>query len=476
MLKFNIRLIRSAVVLCWLLTLASHSAAMDPAKSFSELDYLKTIELGFRPTSLKLFDDEPLVALGAKASETKSRLALFDIQDGKMRKSVDVPHLIEAIMIDRHSKNIASAGRDADLTGVSKWSLETGKLKSLFMEGRAQAPSVRFCKGTDICVSDLTSRVIRIAPSTMFSDPDGPHEAVLKDYQYSDPTTGRAFNYFGPGTIRNFDFATDESVLFVVDSKESLLTAVGRAEGWQQVSELGYTSTKETIATALGFYKGPPLSGTDEYVGATIIVGDNNLGRLQLTDFDSDFKTFAIIADTEIKFDLLPNSDLAEDSFKTADGTVLIDPPILIDASDDQRVILVGNRFSRTVFLFARIEKRLELIRKIQLPDAPDFLDVTTDGQTAVAAGRRSSALYVLSAPKTGVPDTSRTTEGKPEIRALQRALSDVGYPIGAIDGIDGPITQRAVKQVLIRKNLDIDPQNVEALTQALENLNLSSE
>jgi hypothetical protein len=195
-----------------------------------------------------------------------------------------------------------------------------------------------------------------------------------------------------------------------------------------------------------------------------VVIGDHSLERLTVTDFNEDFKTFATVADTAIKFPLIAGKDVSQGSSVGPDGTPLLRSPIMIDASLQQRVILVGNRFSKKLFLFGRNDSALEKVREIDLSDAPESIEVTDDGQLALVVYAGGNTIGIITAPDGDGAFGDEPGIGEAPVRELQLLLNELGYPVGAIDGMPGPKTQAAVNQIFQQNKIvapSDDPQEV---------------
>jgi hypothetical protein len=80
----------------------------------------------------------------------------------------------------------------------------------------------------------------------------------------------------------------------------------------------------------------------------------------------------------------------------------------------------------------------------VQLPEPPVDLTLSPDGTRAAVLGA-TNALQVIGNPVEWA-STTGATPGSDRIREAQSLLLALRFPVGSVDGMDGPTTQRAVR------------------------------
>ncbi len=200
----------------------------------------------------------------------------------------------------------------------------------------------------------------------------------------------------------------------------------------------------------------------------SFLIADMTRNVLSLVDFNEAFQSLDMLSFVE--FNLAPTRAI----MGRLEGTSMREPAGLISASCDQSVIFLGSKTSYEIAQFARNEDlaSLERVGTIKLPGRPADIAVDQSGNFAVAVSAENRAIMRFGNEAKENP--SDRIIGDADVRELQRTLTEIGLPVGSIDGILGAKTIRAMNLAERRLGIELNPandaaQSVEILKRALE-------
>lgn len=272
-------------------------------------------------------------------------------------------------------------------------------------------------------------------------------------------------DYFAPNAragVMNGWLDADYGAIFLNASWDSRLAAIAVGKS--------YVMSEFSVETASGSYSEPyAVSAVLERhacrrgLPTSFLVADMTRSVLSLVDFDEAFQSLDMLSVVEF------NLTRSGGSSTRLAGTSMREPTGLISASCDQSVILLGSTNSIQVAQFARNKDMasLERVGTIRLPSIATALAVDQSASYAVAVSAQNRAIMRLSNQTTEAPVTR--VIGNADIRELQRTLTEIGIPVGSIDGIVGARTERAIELAERKFGIEIDTQN--DLTGSIERL-----
>lgn len=446
-------------------------AASESLISFerSTLDFSTVLKLPFIASHAHILDSRTVLLTDNSSSNASARLVIYDMADAKEIRSIAVAGSIDAFQFDERSGLAFVAGNMDRDSLISRVRIQDGSVESVLIKGNLAYPAISTDRSGRAYLSDIRYNQIRMFDGGEFLAFDSALTAfkskgeLPKEFFYYPGAL-----YSGAGTVRDFKLSPDEKIVFVSDSKETRVSAM-ELDGKQSIlRQVGYSDFKggSSVPYAL-VVNDTDESETSPAGVASLLLADYGQERLSLFEFDPSYTTFDILADAPMKLPIIPGSDIALSAAKAPDGSPLLQSPVLIDADNGQSAIIVANRFSKMMILYGRNGAALEKIREIPIPEAPRALDVAEDGKLAVAVGRRGDTIAVLRDPPetSGEPTQPNTLIGSDDLRSLQILLNNMGFPIGAIDGVNGNKTGRALRQVLEQNKLELKIENFDDLT-----------
>jgi hypothetical protein len=195
------------------------------------------------------------------------------------------------------------------------------------------------------------------------------------------------------------------------------------------------------------------FSGTNAGV---IVGGFAPVSKLLVAEVDEAFEAFGIVQSVDIIFpDQMTTDARFSDPFKGS--------PLILASDIDQRTIVVGSKLSRYIFVYSKEGRNVTLRGTRVTKSYPQDISVSADG--SIVASLMSGGKEV----EISQPDSDDYSFGGPtEIAEAQRELSELGYPVGGVDGIPGPQTTQAILLFQKRHNLlmsgSLDPVTRDAI------------
>jgi hypothetical protein len=174
---------------------------------------------------------------------------------------------------------------------------------------------------------------------------------------------------------------------------------------------------------------------------ASVVVADfGPVSRLVVAELDEAFGAFAIIQSVDLNFFASsPSGTCVDDLTKS--------PLLLSSDRREQQTIAVGSRLSRDIYIFGRSGRAIELRGSRTLATSPLDISVSPDGSAiAVLMSRDSQGSQVeISHPDSSAYSTTPLSPEQSKLSQAQKALSQLGYPVGSVDGAPGPQTTQAI-------------------------------
>ncbi|MFZ5961382.1 peptidoglycan-binding domain-containing protein [Thalassococcus sp. BH17M4-6] len=441
MIPLPLSLILSAALALILTTLPGAPAAAGP--DFSPVQTL-TVEnrtaLDITPDKVYLQGDDAYV-LGTNAAGA-SVIELRDGQTLQALTSVTLKMAADDLAIDPRGRAVYAIVNDGKSSYVAVFDRKLERIGGLNLRRLLQY-AVLSATPDDF----LTIGALRTDSSDGFfgvvdvNDPTDPQ--FRQSYRASDAWRGVTGAWFDAQNLTLFANAAWDSRLQAI--------SVGKERILSEVSEESASKTaRQPYATFPLLGNLPCRSGR----GTSFLVADMGLQVLSLVDYNDLFQS--LDPQSTVSFSLAPTRAISP----VLPGTNMREPAGLVSASCDQSVILVGSRLSFEIDQFARNDglSILELVGTVTLPFLPSDLDVSEDGSYALATSARDNSLLRLAATDGG--SGSVRIIGDPDVRELQRLLTEIGLPVGSIDGLVGANTLRATALAEKQLGIQLDPQN----------------
>lgn len=272
------------------------------------------------------------------------------------------------------------------------------------------------------------------------------------------------------GGVGSLHVTADGQFTFVGDhasTRLSILDASGRVLdtlGKPATSNRGRVAGQATVS----FHDGSQGVSAP----ASLLMADYASETLRVIDFEPILGALSVTATAPIGLPIQPGSVVATDP---VGATPL--SPILLGASADEGTIAVGNLFSTAVLFFSRTGSVLERIGSATTPRPPAGILVSRTGKTIVVSYPDASfvTIFSLSGPETTAEGGSRLVPGGSRaVRDIQKALDELGYPIGVVDGYAGPRTMQSLDALREKTGRGIDLAKPAEALETLRSLRVS--
>lgn len=380
-------------------------------------------------------------------------IALFDPEALQVVKSVNVPQDVEDLVVHPSFDFVYFVGNDGENAEVSRLDPQSGEISSALFKGQIVSPSMAVDPSGNVYVASAASNQIRVIYAKDFMARDKAVEAFKR---IGETPSGIVY-YSGTGNVRDLAVSGLGSVLFATDTRESRVSALELGGKQSELDQIGYSDAKGQPGVPLVMRARDVQLKSGE--SSSLVLADFQNERLIIADFNPNFQSLDIVSD--ISFKVAAKSG-ARHPQPDASGTLR--SPLLIDTNADQTVILAGSISSDKLLLYGRNDYALEVIREFPLPSPPSALDVSDDGRLALVVSDDHKSISLLS-EQSGNPDNVNDLTQSEDVRQLQRALTNLGFPIGAVDGIHGDRTSRALKKAIGTRKLGFSVDDYRKLT-----------
>ncbi|MFK7875744.1 MAG: peptidoglycan-binding protein [Paracoccaceae bacterium] len=361
---------------------------------------------------------------------------------------------VEDIAADPSGDAVYMIGNNRSATRFQVLDPKLNPLGSLTIKRRIGHPALTTAPDKTVAISGLR---------TEYSDG---YFAAVDVGSLSEPMLRDFFVSGARGGVMNGWIDVGFGAMFLNSASDSRLLAVATGKSYV-MSEFGV----QTASGVLGEpYAIAAQIGHDACRGdqpTSFLVADMTRNILSLVDFDEAFQSLDMLSFVE--FNLSPTRA----TLGLLEGTSMREPAALISASCDQSVIFLGSKTSYEVAQFARNQdlNSLERVGTIKLPGRPNDIVVDRTGDFAIAVSSENRA--IMRFVNESAENPGDRVIGDANVRELQRTLTEIGIPVGTIDGIMGTKTMRAVSLAERRFGVELDPtrdviKSIETLKRAL--------
>ena len=156
----------------------------------------------------------------------------------------------------------------------------------------------------------------------------------------------------------------------------------------------------------------------------------------------------------------------AQSAFESFPDSKVLRPTSLLGSSCDMGVVWISDLNALEIEQFAVNPdlKTLEKVGEIPLSNNPGGLAISTTGNTAYVISGQPWAI-------TRYGSGGNEVSGTDSARALQRLLTERGYPVGVIDGRIGDKTLAAIERFQEQNKVSLDLQgDLEGALETLQN------
>lgn len=193
----------------------------------------------------------------------------------------------------------------------------------------------------------------------------------------------------------------------------------------------------------------------------SFLVSSNINQNLFLAIFDPDYRSLDVVSRTESNLRLN-----AQSAFESFPDSKVLRPTSLLGSSCDMGVVWISDLNALEIEQFAVNPdlKTLEKVGEIPLSNNPGGLAISTTGNTAYVISGQPWAI-------TRYGSGGNEVSGTDSARALQRLLTERGYPVGVIDGRIGDKTLAAIERFQEQNKVSLDLQgDLEGALETLQN------
>lgn len=411
-----------------------------PARTAMISDFISTIPLTSRTDivlpfeadmALVLPDGRLLLAMTRRpGTDAGGRLIAYDPQTNRQSEEIDLPHDISLVQINSAGGFIYAAGNQGELFHITRANLQNRNLSTHIQAGAIARPALAISDDGTVFLGHRDTNAVSIILPERFLPP----ERAKAEFAANGDGYGLGLRYSGPGNVYSLGASSDAGILFVSDTNEARLSAVDVKGKQVIVDQLGYADAKDPQSIPLVVQaQTQAASFSQAGPGMALIAADARRSRLLLVDYNPSFQTLDPVSEVGFRLSAPPLPDDKTGS------------PLLVDASSSQSVIVLASRTGRGLRVYGRNGSSIEAGPEFaDLPESPLSLDVSADGRMAALMLSDRKTVSLLR------EDSTVTIENQAEaIRALQRQLTELGYPIGVVDGILGNKTNRALQHAL---------------------------
>ncbi len=393
-----------------------------------------SIDLGFLVDSLTfLSDDETLLLI----SNEEQRVVFFDLKKaGPVReilyKSLGGDSFSSDITISPEMRYAYLIGQ-ADWTGVVvRLDLKSFESKAIYFSDNFSSPSVAVDAAGKLFISDLNSSSIMVLENDSFEKEKG----VLRRHYGS-----RRSIYLQNGPAIKVGVSHSGDFIFASHERLGKISLID-AETLEPMDELE-TGGKMPLAMDIT----TSYDRTSKNPQTSMIAVDSETDSMVIADLDTTFRSFA----ETIKVPLGGYTG-KQIMINSTDAGL----PVILSADNSHKTIIVGSRTSGKILTFSRIGNSFERRNSFTfLQNPPADIDLAPGGHSFVVLSSDRRSLKIINNQNELL--TARSSSiGSESVRKSQRVLSRLGFPVGVVDGVDGPETRRAV--ALFQKEQQLEP------------------
>ncbi len=366
-----------------------------------------------------------------------NNVVLYDLMAKTIKFSTQIPHNVSDSTFSSRGNFLYLIGQTSNSgnTAVSRIFLPDGSVRTVDLDRQLDKPSIALGPSDRLLVAWYLARTLKQIPASLFeTGPDGTPKMFHVGEDGNDV-------FIGVPPIARIESVSGGRTMFVSHASERAVSAINVETG-RPIDHLWLDSKLIDL-------EGPPLDllatsrQTNLEQRNSIIIADLSSGRLLLADVDEVFSSFDIIQILALK---LPGP-----SNKIIHGK----SRLLVASDAGQRAILVGSEASTEVLVYSRSARSLEVQNTIRLPFRPSALGVSPNGDIAAFADDVSGRL-VIQAELTRRLDQELDDEEMERVREVQRQLSELGYPVGLVDGFIGSQTRMAIAHFQGQQGLQV--------------------
>lgn len=430
----------AAFLACALAVVGSHAANI----KLEPLGLDRSVELGFVPTHL-LFrpTSDHAVAIGPQVGG--SQILTLDSVTFQQKHLDEVSYNVTAAVFTADGKILYVVGEQGGSSFASAVRLdEPGpkRVTTVSLDGKVSLPSLSVDSSGRLFVGDASAPTVTAIPSYVF---DLTLTKNLTEIRASDYGAEIVQPY---GGSRSVVVSDSLDLMFVVANDSPAVSAIelrGRNKVSDEYTSDGPSDGASPVPLSLS---GPyTYRRSDQGDTTSLLVASHFEDTLTVLDVDPLFRTLDKVATASVAHDLVPGA-----SIRFLAGTRLVPQSALVASSKDQTTILSGNLYSKQLVQFARTDYGLERIGVITLEAPPTNMAISQDGTRALVSLLARAMLISLEADTAG---PFAENEDREKVRQLQRMLSEMGLPVGAVDGVQGPATDRALVRLQTNTGLE---------------------
>ena len=403
----------------------------------SAAQFVKSTTVPFTADRIKFLHDQSYLLLSQADGKLERRL----IGDDRTVWSALLSHPVSDLAVSKDGNYVYLVGN----TGVdsihdsvvSRVDVNNGRVVEAKLDVGGGVPSIAAGSNQKLYFGTTDSAQITFAPSTSFDELG--HERVVRTL----PSHLLVHGVSGLST------PASGSILFATDAQGRTIAAFD-VDADSLIDYFGFEQSlsKFRLKTSVADFSTGKAVEQKAFQGtrAGIIVGAfGPVSRLVVAEVEEAFGAFGIIQSVEVSFpdQTLTNASRFIDSMK--------DSPLILVSDIDQRTIVVGSKLSRYIFVYSKDGRTITLRGSRVAKSLPQDIAVSADG-SVVATLMSGGKEVELSRPDSA--DYSFELGAPSLIGKAQRRLSELGFPVGSVDGIPGPQTTQAILLFQKRHNL----------------------